>query len=137
MYTDDLSIFKKDDSFPAYDITKKIGGSCGIPPQNSGFGGGGIEPSIFINFWANVLKKKSRNLEQKLSSKKFFYGHRIFYGFRIYFWKKRFASFLLISQKALNDACKVPSKGTYPHPKYPENFFSRLDISEFSSECND
>ena len=53
------------------------------------------------------------------------------------FEKKRFPSFLLISQKALNDACKVRSKGTYPHPKNPENFFSLLDLSEFSSDCND
>ena len=37
--------------------------------------------------------------------------------------EKKFSSFLPISQKALDDAYKVLSKGNYPHAKNPEKFF--------------
>ena len=109
-------------SFPPTTLPKKSEGLVVYPPPKQRFWGG-IERLSFIIFWLNVLKKKSRNLEQKLSSEKNSYGHRRFYGFRIEYWKKKFSSFLYISHKASDDACKVLSKGSYPHAKNPENFF--------------
>ena len=58
----------KSQNYSAYDITKKIGGVGGIPPQNSGFGG--YRALDFHHFLTKCSEKKSHNLEQKLSSEK-------------------------------------------------------------------
>ena len=98
---------------------------------------GGIESSIFIIFWANVTKKKnliilSKNLVQKKNFMVIEYSTALECTI-----EKKFSSFLHISHKALDDACKVLSKESYPHVKNPEKFFWQLNLSEFSSDCND
>ena len=68
------------------------------------------------------MKKKSHNLEQKLSSEKIFITIEYSTASE-YSTEKKFSRFLHISHKALDDACKVLSKGSYPHAKNPETIF--------------
>ena len=69
------------------------------------------------------MKKKSHNLEQKLSSEKRNFMVIEYSTASECTIEKKFSSFLHISHKALDDACKVLSKGSYPHAKNPEKFF--------------
>ena len=54
-----------------------------------------------------------------------------------YSTEKKFSRFLHISHKALDDACKVLSKESYPQVKKSENFLRKFDLSEFSLDFND
>ena len=83
---------------------------------------GGIESSIFINFRSNVMKKNLIILSKNLVQKKKFMVIEYSTASECTI-EKKFSSFLHISHKALDDACKVLSKGSYPHAKNPEKFF--------------
>lgn len=62
------------------------------PPKKQGFWEG-IDPSIFVNFQPNGLKKISHISEQYLSSNSFLQDHRILYGSKIVDRKKTFPFF--------------------------------------------
>ena len=83
---------------------------------------GGYRVLDFHQFLSKCYEKKSHNLEQKLSSEKNFMVIEYSTASESTI-ENMFSCCLHISHEALDDACKVLSKGSYPHAKNPENLF--------------
>ena len=93
------------------------------PPPKTWVLGGGYRVLDFSQFLSKCSKKNFVILSKNLVQKKIFMV--IEYSMASeYTIEKKFFSFWSISQKALHDACKVLSEGSYPHTKNLEFFFT-------------